>query len=220
MRNKCFKRRGRSLTLLLALLLISSVGVAQDDWEFIRDKEGIKVYTRLNEGRSFKEFKSTMVINAELTSFLAVLQDVEALGDWGHNVKKVNLIRRSSDTLQVYYAEAKAPFPYKNRDGVYLNRFIWDKNSQTLVVEIEILDEAVDRDEELVRMSGYGSWIVSVLPDNTLNVIFQMQMDPGGSIPAWMANMFAGDSPYQTMKGMRKVINKKEYQGKQFPLLK
>jgi len=161
-----------------------------------------------------------MVINAELTSFLAVLQDVEALADWGHNVKKVNLIRRASDTLQVYYAEAKAPFPYKNRDGVYLNRFIWDKNSQTLVVEIEILDEAVDRDEELVRMSGYGSWIVSVLPDNTLNVIFQMQMDPGGSIPAWMANMFAGDSPYQTMKGLRKVINNKEYQGKQYPLLK
>ena len=169
---------------------------------------------------SFKEFKSSMVIEGTLEQFLSVLYDVEALPSWGHNVKKASLVSRQADTIQVYYAEAQAPFPYKNRDGVYLNRFIWNLGERTLLVEIEMPGDLIPVKDNLVRMKGYGSWTVEQLNGGKLEITFQMQMDPGGNIPAWLANMFAGDTPYHTLLGLREAMKKKEYQGKSYDFIR
>jgi hypothetical protein len=187
-------------------------------WKKIKEKDGIEVFNRKNENSDFKEFTSTMVIGGTVDQFLAVLYDVEALPSWGYKVKEADLIRRGSDSLQVYYAVANAPFPYKNRDGVYLNRFLWDPAAKTLLVEIELLEGELAVKEDLVRMKGYGFWKVVVLPSGRLEVQFQMQMDPGGNIPAWLSNMFSGDTPYFTMQGLRKAMKQEKYQDKQYSL--
>ena len=193
---------------------------AQEDWKQIRDKEGITVFTRSNQNMDFKEFRSVMLVDGTVDQFLSVLYDVDGLESWGYNVKSASLIRRESDSIQIYYAVAKAPFPYKNRDGVYLNRFSWDRGAKKLSVDIELVDDLVPTKDNLVRMEGYGLWEVIEMANGKLQVIFQMQMDPGGSIPAWMANMFAGDSPYYTLYGLREAMGDKKYQGKTYSFIR
>lgn len=189
--------------LILILAIPTSSLAQQAPWKKIRDKQGIEVFTRSNENSDFKEFMSKTVVQAEVDDFLEVLYDVESLPEWGYNLREATLIRRDADSLQVYYAVAKAPFPYKDRDGVYLNRFLWDAESATLTVEIRMLEGEIPEKADLVRMKGYGFWTVRELPDDRLEIHFQMQMDPGGNIPAWLSNMFSGDTPYYTMKGLR-----------------
>ncbi len=212
----------RRLKFLLTLLLAIAPGIltAQEEWKQIRDKEGITVFTRSNPNMAFKEFKSSMVIEAKLEQFLAVLYDIEGLESWGYNLKSADLVRREADSIQIYYAVAKAPFPYKNRDGVYLNRFKWNPAEKQLKVEIDLLEDVIPEKDNLVRMEGYGTWLVSVLNDGRLKIDFQMQMDPGGSIPAWMANMFAGDSPYYTLTGLREAMSEEKYKGKSYSLIR
>ena len=193
---------------------------APDDWKQIRQKQGITVYTRSHPNRDFKEFKSSMVIKGTLDQFLSVLYDVEGLPSWGYNVKSASLVSRQADTIQVYYAEAKAPFPYKNRDGVYYNLFLWSPEERTLRVEIEMPEGVVPEKDNLVRMEGYGSWIVREMKEGKLEITFQMQMDPGGNIPAWMANMFAGDTPYHTLLGLRAAMKEAKYQGKSYDFIR
>lgn len=192
----------------------------QEEWKQIREKEGITVFTRSNPNMDFKEFKSSMVIKGTLDQFLSVLYDVEGLSSWGYNVKSAALVSREGDTIQVYYTEAKAPFPYKNRDGVYLNRFRWNSKEKTLRVEIEMPDGLIPEKDNLVRMEGYGSWVVREMNEGKLEITFQMQMDPGGSIPAWMANMFAGDTPYHTLLGLREAMQEQKYQGKTYDFIR
>ncbi|MGA9269467.1 MAG: START domain-containing protein [Lutimonas sp.] len=207
------------LPALLFLFFVSGL-FAQEDWNQIRDKEGITVFTRSNPGMDFKEFRSSMIVDGTLDQFLAVLYDIEGLSSWGYNVKKASLLRREADTIQVYYTEAKAPFPYKNRDGVYLNRFTWNSEERKLHVDIVMPEDLMPEKENLVRMEGYGSWLVHDRKDGKLEITFQMQMDPGGSIPAWMANMFAGDTPYHTLLGLRKAMLEKKYQGKTYDFIR
>lgn len=207
------------LPALLFLFFVSGL-FAQEDWNQIRDKEGITVFTRSNPGMDFKEFRSSMIVEGTLDQFLAVLYDIEGLSSWGYNVKKASLLRREADTIQVYYTEAKAPFPYKNRDGVYLNRFTWNSEERKLHVDIVMPEDLMPEKENLVRMEGYGSWLVHDRKDGKLEITFQMQMDPGGSIPAWMANMFAGDTPYHTLLGLRKAMLEKKYQGKTYDFIR
>jgi len=190
------------------------------EWKQIRQKEGITVFTRSNPGMDFKEFRSSMIIKGTLDQFLSVLYDIEGLSSWGYNVKSASLIRREGDTVQVYYTEAKAPFPYKNRDGVYLNNFRWNAEERTLRVEIKMPEGLIPVKENLVRMEGYGSWVVREKDNEELEITFQMQMDPGGNIPAWMANMFAGDTPYHTLQGLREAMGEEKYQGKSYDFIR
>ena len=192
----------------------------QEPWELVKDKNGIKVFTRTNTIMSFKEFKAVMEIRASVDEFLSVLYDVEGLTKWGHNLTEARLLTRPDEFSQTYYAVAKAPWPYKNRDGIYSNVFDWDKKAKTLTVAIELLEGTEGSERDLVRLDGFGYWQVHEIAEDKIEVIFQMQVDPGGSIKAWLANMFVTDSPFYTMEGLREVIKEEKYKGNTYNLLK
>ncbi|WKK65643.1 START domain-containing protein [Lutimonas zeaxanthinifaciens] len=201
-------------------LLVFNVSYAQENWDLIKDKKDIKVYTRTNTVSSFKEFKGITEIKAKVNDFLAVLYDIDGLPDWAYNIKESRLLDRSGENVQVYYAVAKAPWPYKNRDGVYKNSIKWDPEKRELMVEIEMLEDVMDPNDSYVRMDGYGYWKIRERSNDLLEVTFQMQVDPGGSIKAWMANMFVSDSPFFTLLGLRESISLDKYQSKSFEILK
>lgn len=192
----------------------------QEQWKLVKDKNGIKVFTRTNTIMSFKEFKAVMEIRASVDEFLSVLYDVGSLTKWGYNLTEAKLLSRPDELSQTYYAVAKAPWPYKNRDGIYSNVFDWDKKGKTLTVEIELIEGKEGSDRDLVRLDGFGYWQVNVVSEDKLEVIFQMQVDPGGSIKAWLANMFVTDSPFYTMEGLREMIKEEKYKGNTYNFLK
>ena len=114
---------------------------AQEQWELIKDKDGIQVYLEEEGIYAFKTFKGITTIDASIHDFVHTIFDLERYPDWGHNVKSAALLERRSDTLQIYYSIAKAPFPYKNRDGVYRNKFSWNPDEKELTVSIDVLDD-------------------------------------------------------------------------------
>jgi len=210
----------RILFVALFMSVIWSVK-AQDNWVEVKDKDGIKVFTRTNTIMSFKEFKATMIIKGKVSDVLSVLYDVDDLEIWGHNISRSELIERNGDSLQIYYAVAKAPWPYKDRDGIYSNKISWDKNLKTLTVEIDMLEPENDlyANNDFVRMDGFGFWKIKELLSGEIEVDFQMQVDPGGSIKAWVANMFVSDSPFYTLKGLREALKDEKYYGKTYDIL-
>lgn len=212
------KKRGHIFIFTL-LFYLNGPCMAQGEWDLIKSKDGIEVFTRTNNIMSFKEFKGKMIIASNVSDFMSVLYDVEGLISWGYNLTTARLLERSADSLQIYYAVAKSPWPYKDRDGVYLNRFSWDEQSKTLVVAIELLEDPIETGGNFVRIDGYGSWKVRELSSEEIEIVFQMQIDPRGSIKAWMANMFASDTPFYTLKGLKEALKMEKYQGKSYPML-
>lgn len=199
--------------LLIALIFCQHIHVtAQEDWKQREDKNGITVYSRSSDFSEFDEFKATTTIDQSFHAFVALLQDVDRIPDWMHSVKRSKLLERSGDSIQIYYTEASAPFPLKNRDGVYLNRFKWDGQTRILMVDIEILPDYMEAEKNLVRISrGKGFWQAKELQEGRIELIFQMQVDPGGSIPSWLANMFVVDTPFQTLTKLKELIQEEQY---------
>ena len=212
-------KKGIHILIFSMLFCLYGPCLAQQQWELIKNKEGIEVYTRTNNVMSFKEFRGKMIINSRVSDFMSVLYDVEGLVSWGYNLTIARLLERRADSVQIYYAVAKSPWPYKDRDGVYLNKFSWDEQTKTLLVDIELLEEPIEAEGNFVRIGGYGSWKVKELSSEEIEIVFQMQIDPRGSIKAWMANMFASDTPFYTLKGLKEALKMEKYKGKTYPLL-
>lgn len=203
--------------MILFLFFVSNLILhAQGTWKLESNKDGITVYSKAKEGSAFKSFKAHMVIKGSIHTFVAILQDIENLAEWGYNLKNTELLKKSGDTIQIYYAEASAPFPFENRDGIYLNKFRWDANNDQLNVEVELLPDYLKKKDKMVRLRGNGYWIVKMLKNDMLDITFSMLINPGGNIPAWMANIFVNTAPVSTMTEIRKVMDDKKYQNKRF----
>ncbi len=211
----------RKIVLLLFsvyILLVSAYG--QENWSMRQDKNGIKVFSRATEKAGFDEFRATMQLNQSIHSFLAVLLDVENLDKWAYNVKNAHLLKVMGDSVQIYYSEVSMPFPFTNRDGIYMNRFTWKNDSSLLLIDIEILPDYMGKKEKYVRIPyGKGFWRVKVRDDKQLDITFQMQVDPGGNIPSWLANMFITTTPTYTLTKLREIIVNEKYQNQKFDWL-
>ena len=206
--------------LLLLVFAISISISAQEKWKLERSCEGINIYSGNIAGSDFKSFKAQMVIKGSVHAFIAVLQDINNMPAWGYNMKNTKLLEKNGDTLQIYYAEVSAPFPFDNRDGIYLNKFTWDSKSSQLFVGIELLPDYLKTKNKIVRLKGKGYWTVRVLKNDMLDITFVMQVDPGGNIPAWMVNIMVDTTPFSTMKEIRKVMSESKYQNRRFGFIK
>jgi hypothetical protein len=206
--------------LILALFVVCGIfSHAQKKWKLRKDKNDIKVFSKITDQSDFEAFKAKMLVDGSIQDFVAVLKDIESLPDWAHNVKYANLLERSGDTLQIFYSEAKAPFPFRNRDGIYFNRFRWIADSSKLFVDIELLHDYLEVKDKLVRVKGKGFWTVYILETGKLDVTFQMQVDPGGNIPAWLANIFMDNTPYFSMLKLREIMKKEKYRNQRFDFI-
>lgn len=69
---------------VFAMLVLYSVGLTLNaaDWVAENEKDGIKVYTRIIEGSSVKEFKGETVVNANYKAVNTIIDDVAKLDNW------------------------------------------------------------------------------------------------------------------------------------------
>jgi hypothetical protein len=198
----------RYLILFSLLLHGAAVLPAQEDttanWKLEKDKNGIKVFTRVAEGSKFKEYKSETEIEASPEKLLEILLDVEKYPEWMANVDVADILDQEGEENYYIYSMVNVPWPFEDRDEVTLSEVSKDSGSGTITIRIEILPDYIGETKGVVRIpSGKGLWVFKPLENGKTWVYHQFRGDPGGNIPAWIANMFMVDGPYKTMIGLQ-----------------
>jgi hypothetical protein len=73
--------------LFLFTLMLSCSAEAQS-WDFIKEKDGIKIYTRVEAGKSLKSYKGITDINVQAEKIFTLMEDINNTDWWD---KKVTL---------------------------------------------------------------------------------------------------------------------------------
>jgi hypothetical protein len=72
----------------------------------------------------------------------------------------------------------------------------------------------------IVRVTKFeGKWTIIPLGKNLIKVEYVLRVDPGGSIPAWLINLFSTRGPYESFKKLRQQLQKPVYRQIQFPFI-
>ncbi len=50
-------------------------------------------------------------------------------------------------------------------------------------------------------------WKLTPITCDSVNIILEVKIDPGGSIPVWLINLSVNRGPYNTIIGMIKQLN-------------
>ena len=110
----CLNRLSFIFSILFALVFSHAI-VAQS-WDFIKEKEGIKIYTRKEGGSSLKSFKGVTDIHAPAEKVFNLIGNVKNLDWWDKNVKEIRVISFEPEKLIKYYLVYDVPWPLNDRD--------------------------------------------------------------------------------------------------------
>jgi len=99
---------------------------------------------------------------------------------------------------------------------------ITTQDPQTKVVTINgpTVADYVPEKKNIVRVHrSYGKWIISPAGNKTVKVDYTLETDPGGSIPAWLVNMFATKGPMESFRKLKLHLQKPAYQNIHLPFI-
>jgi hypothetical protein len=181
-------------------------------WVLKKDKDAIRIYTRDTENSSFKSVKVTCTIPGTLSQLTALLLDVGAHERWVYNTKSSYLVKQIKQNQQIYYSEIALPWPLANREVVVFMKIVQDPVSRVLQVNIDNVENHIPVKSGTVRVRASSvTWKVTPLEGNLLSIEYFGQVDPGGSVPGWIANPFTTKGPFETFKKLRQLITSPAY---------
>ena len=198
----------RLLPLFSLALLALSLGteVQAQAWALEKEKEGIKVYTRRLEGWGIKEFKGVMQLKGcKVEDLERLLRDVSSHALWMADTKDTKVLRKIGDNEILGYSVNVAPWPVSNRDNV--THYTYRREGSALVVDMKGKPKDHPEQSGCVRVSRMqGQWRFEDKGNGSIEVTQQAVADPGGSIPAWLANSAVVDAPFNTLKALRDFV--------------
>jgi len=194
---------------------------AQAVWEQKMDREGIKVFMRQMDNSPLKAVKTVCTINTSLSVLTAVLLDIPGSAEWVYATRKIAVLKKNSPSELVYYSELNIPWPVTNRDFIVLLTVTQDQKTKAVTVLGDNKPDYLPTYKNIVRIQrSYSKWLITPLQNGQVKIEYILEVDPGGSVPAWLINLFAGKGPFETFKKLREQVKKPIYHHVNLPFKK
>jgi len=180
------------------------------NWKFELDKEGIRIYTRFTGKSDFKEFKGEVLVNAPISTIAQLISDVERYPEWCYKTSSVTIIEKDSTKTRYFYV-SKTPAFLKTRVGFFETRRTENSQTGEIIFSVKNFKSSTPLSVDMLLipiMDGY--WKLTPLPNGKVQLTMQMLTEPGGIIPAWLANLVVVDSPYTTLKNLSEKFQDKK----------
>ncbi|MGF7080101.1 START domain-containing protein [Mucilaginibacter sp. UYCu711] len=204
------------ISLLLALIFITKLAIAQDEWEFKTQSEGIKVYSNAKSTLKVKPIKVECIFNATPAQITAVLFDIKNYTDWVYKNKLTSVVKQVSPTDLFYYAEINMPWPAQNRDFIAHITATQNPDTKVITVDAPSVSGMVPVKERISRIKkSIGKWVMTPVGNSQTNITYYLQIEPDGGAPAWLINMFLSDGPMQSFKKLKLQVQKPAYRNVQ-----
>lgn len=197
-----------SLTLVLGL----NSAYAQNDWKLSTEKDGVKVYTSMVPDSKIKAIKVECDLNATSSQLVALVMDVTTAPNWVYHVKSAKLVKQVSPAELYYYSEVSLPWPAQNRDFVAHLIVSQDPGTKVVTIDGPAVPGFVPLKKGIVRIdNSIGKWVIAPAGPDQIHVEYSIHVDPGGSLPSWLVNIFATDAPMQIFKSLKTQLQKPVY---------
>ncbi|WP_426672154.1 START domain-containing protein [Mucilaginibacter sp. McL0603] len=210
--NQIINLVNKVLFISLLLVLGLNSASAQNDWKLSTEKDGIKVYTSMVSDSKVKAIKVECDLSATPSQLVALIMDVTTAPDWVYHVKSAKLVKQVSPAELYYYSEVSLPWPAQNRDFVAHLIVSQDPDTKVVTIDGPAVPGFVPVKKGIVRIDrSFGKWVITPTGSDQLHVEYSIHVDPGGSLPAWLVNIFATDAPLQIFKSLKTQMQKPIY---------
>jgi len=197
-----------SVACLMSSLLFLAKPAAAEPWQTVASDQGVVVEEQRIPGRSLPIFRGTTEIDAPAELLIAIIRDVPDHTLWMPNCAESRVIAdtaHSDPDTQLVYRRTEAPWPVADRDVVLESRIDVADAKGEIRVSFESVDiPSVPAASGAIRMPHVsGFYLLRSLESGGTRVLYQVDADPGGNLPTWLASRTSRDNPILTLVGLR-----------------
>lgn len=189
--------------------------LAADDpgWKLQSSDEGISLYRCQVKGSGVVPVKVVMTIPGTIADVSLVLQDIPRRPEWIGTRTKSTLLQRVSHYEQFEYLRVYMPWPVSDRSAIIraLVSVSDDRTRATIAAQSVASHPAADTLPKLVRSQVHTSTFQMTESAGQVEVVALVFIDPGGHVPKWLVNWFAGRMARSTCRDLRKQVAKDLY---------
>lgn len=207
------------IMLFLTLPLIGNTQIKGVDYQWTKrfEKDGIEVFNSKVPGSAFIAVRGKAIIQGNIKSLVALLEDIENCSNWASLCKKVSLVKYVSRTEYFVYILNAVTFPIADRD--LIAHITWNVDPETK--KVTMYSEATKQINSVAKPNGVvrldyaiTQWSFTPLSGERVLVENYAHVDPNGAIPSWIINRLSKRAPYRSILKIRKSIEAGEYDNK------
>ncbi len=216
-----FRKLFNLFVFLPFCLSLASFHCITSEWTLKKSSDGVTVYNREVDNSLIKELKAVTQIKTTLSSIIALLNDRETYPQWVYKCEKSYMVKKISESEAIYYQDVSAPWPIDNRDFVVNVEVVQNSKTKVVTQSSTCIPDYIKKLEAHVRITEFkASWTLTPIKNGLVNCEYQLLVDPGGNLPAWLVNLAAVDGPFETIVNLREWVLKDKYQKTTFPFIK
>ena len=198
-----------NILFYIFITLLLSFPVNAQSWDFIKEKDGIKLYTRIEAGKSLKSYRGVTTINAPVEKVFTVMEDINNTDWWDKNLTQIKVLLYEKDKRAQYYLVYELPYPVTDRDLCVDVTITIDKVTGERSIKAVALKGKIPESKDLVRIKDYRqTWTIKPIGKEMTNVMLEGFIDPAGTVPEWISNMLITDTPIKVISGLREKMEK------------
>ncbi len=191
--------------LCSALFFLSLVATGQANCILRKDQDSIKVYNCHTDSSKFKSISAEFNLHTSLQQLQDFMLDFPHYTTWQYNTTESRVLTKINDSEFIYYTKIEAPWPVTDRDMVV--HLTIKRTPNQLVIRANSITGMIPLQANYIRVpSSHSQWIISKRSSKNLQVMYQMQIDPGGYIPVWLVNWVCAQGPYQSFKKLKEQL--------------
>ena len=203
------KISGIKLSWLVLFSTFASAAIGQYNWKLSKDEDGIKVYQSEVKHSKFKSIKVECTLEGTYDKLMTILNDVINQKKWVYNNVNATMLQRIGANEFYYYSETHLPWPMTNRDAIIHLKMNKDSLNRFLKISATGVPGYAAEKSGIIRVPRSDiSWYVTMPSAKTISIVYIFDAEPGGSLPAWVVNMFTDKGPYESFKKLSELLKR------------
>ena len=186
------------------LNLFPATSLLAQPWHFIKEADGIKIYTRNEPNSSLKSYKGEVTFHAPMQKTCSMIGNARNFDWWGPDFLNIKVLAYEDKKFVQYYYIYDMPWPFTDRD-LAVNAIV---KMDTTTGEYSVLSlpllKVVPEKPDLVRIKNYWQkWTILPMDKGYVHLTLEGIVDPGGNLPPWLYNMLVTEMPLKTIRSFR-----------------
>ncbi len=209
--------------LLLFLLIFTGIvtlNAQNSTWKLVKNEDSIQVYSRKANNSKLRIIKVSTLVRTSLSSLVELIKDAPDNKKWVYLNKKAEILEEKNPFSWIMYSQTDAPWPISDRDVVVRGYLSQDSITKIVSITAVALPRYIPKKKDYVRIPfAISKWYFIPKKGGLVEAEYTLEVDVGGKIPRWLANMAATKGPFQTMRGLREEIKRKRYRKVHLPFI-
>jgi len=211
-------KRLLNVLLIVSVSLVTLFFVAQliwrfsgsNQWELVRDEDGVKIYTLKAPGSGLTKIKGVVRVRSTLSGLLFFMTDPATCDYYG--CKDSYIVERVDD--QLFYSNFRVNFPYLFQPRQFVTRSQIHQNAQTkevLLVNSAAPDKLPPNDCCFRVTEMYNTLRFTPLGNGQVDIEYVLNTNEGGYLPELLLNTMRPKVVYRVLHGFQKFLDKEKF---------